>query len=275
MHSTVRDVLYGGLAIGERTRLHAAVAEGLAASPRAASRTAEIAHHAVIAARGGAAAEPAVAASVEAARQATAIHAHAEAAEHLDRALEVADLAGLADGGRRCELLLAAALARSRAGDLEQGRERAGEAAGLARDAGDDETFVRAALVFSEWQLYGSHDAAAVALLEEALVRAPAHAPATRATLLGRLAVRLDPADEQARRERLLDEAIALAREVGEPYALSRLLALSPLVRWRPGDRRAAARRRGRDDRPRALRRRPRGRPVGAHHALRRRARAR
>ena len=235
VHSTVRDVLYGGLAIGERTRLHAAVAAGLAASPRAASRTAEIAHHAVIAARGGAAAEPAVAASAEAARQATAIHAHAEAAEHLDRALEVADLAELAGDGQRCELLLAAAQARSSAGDLEQGRERAGEAADLARAAGDDEAFVRAALAFSEWQLYGSHDAAAVALLEEAL--AQAHAPATRATLLGRLAVRLDPASGQARRERLLDEAIALAREVGEPYALSRLLALSPLVRWRPGDR--------------------------------------
>ena len=52
--------------------------------------------------------------------------------------------------------------------------------------------------------------------------------------MLGRLAVRLDPATEQPRREALLDEAIAMARAVGDRAALARLLALSPLVNWRP-----------------------------------------
>ena len=52
--------------------------------------------------------------------------------------------------------------------------------------------------------------------------------------MLGRLAVRLDPTTEQPRRESLLDEAIAMARAVGDAGALARLLALSPLVNWRP-----------------------------------------
>jgi hypothetical protein len=46
--------------------------------------------------------------------------------------------------------------------------------------------------------------------------------------------VRLDPTTEQPRRESLLDEAIAMARAVGDSAALARLLALSPLVNWRP-----------------------------------------
>ena len=62
----------------------------------------------------------------------------------------------------------------------------------------------------------------------------PAGASVLHAQVLGRLGVRLDPTTEQPRREALLDEAIAMARAVGDPAALARLLALSPLVNWRP-----------------------------------------
>ena len=121
-----------------------------------------------------------------------------------------------------------------RPGALGAAQERYEQAAALARRLGDADAFAQAALGYAEFQHYGEVDAAALALLEEARGRLDAGASVLRAQVLGRLAVRLDPTTEQPRREALLDEAIAMARAVGDPAALARLLALSPLVNWRP-----------------------------------------
>jgi eukaryotic-like serine/threonine-protein kinase len=167
-----------------------------------------------------------------------------EAAVHAERALEM--LALEQHDGTQAKLLaalLAAANAHTYAGELERGRKRYDEAAAVARRAGDDAAFARAALGFAEWAEYGVVDEPAIALLNEALERLERGDSALRATLMGRLAVRLDPAGSQERREQILDDAIAMARRLGDDGALAPLLGLSPLVNWRPerADVRAAA----------------------------------
>ena len=132
-------------------------------------------------------------------------------------------------------LLLLAAATNAEAGALGAAQERYEQAAALARRLGEADALAQAALGYAEFQHYGEVDAAALALLEEARELLPEGASVLRAQVLGRLAVRLDPSTEQPRREALLDEAIAMARAVGDPGALARLLALSPLVNWRPG----------------------------------------
>ncbi len=88
-HALLREVAYEDLLPGERTSLHLALAHILDARTRESSeQTAQLATQ--IAAHARAAGEPALAlrAAIEAAQGASAIHAHGEAAELLERALE-------------------------------------------------------------------------------------------------------------------------------------------------------------------------------------------
>jgi hypothetical protein len=92
----------------------------------------------------------------------------------------------------------------------------------------------RAALGFSEVQMYGSIDTDAIALLQEALELLPPDDSALRARACARLGQRLDPVTDQARREALVDEGVAMARRVGDDQALVSLLAAAALVNWPP-----------------------------------------
>jgi tetratricopeptide (TPR) repeat protein len=243
-HAIVRDVVYDHLAPAGRARLHAVVGR-LLEERRVRGEpqpVAEIAHHLLQAARAGGEPEAALEASVEAAREAGARLAHAEAASHYEGALEAADLGELAGDERRCRLLVGLAEARRNAGDLDEAQRRYGDAAALARRRDSADLLAEAALGYAEWQLYGVVDHAAIELLQDALDRLPERDSSIRAGLLGLLAVRLDPQQDQARREALLGEAIAMARRLADPPRLTRLLCLSPLVHWKPesAERRSA-----------------------------------
>ncbi len=235
-HAVTREVVYEAQPSARRAERHARMADVLEArlEREPDQPVAEIAHHAVMAGRGGLDAAPALRWSREAAREARAVLAYTEAVFHLDRALEALELGELGTAGERLALLLRAAATNAEAGALGAAQERYEQAAALARRLGDADAFAQAALGYAEFQHYGEVDAAALALLEEARERLDAGASVLRAQVLGRLAVRLDPTTEQPRREALLDEAIGMARAVGDPAALARLLALSPLVNWRP-----------------------------------------
>jgi DNA-binding CsgD family transcriptional regulator len=130
-HALLQEALYGDLLPGERTRLHAAYAQLLAAAgprPVGASRSAaELAWHSLASHNlpGG------LAALVRAATHATAVFAPAEAFQHLTQALELWDRvpnAAVVAGADRVELLLRAAEAANQAGEF-------GRAVGLAREA--------------------------------------------------------------------------------------------------------------------------------------------
>ena len=242
-HAIVRDAVYGELPPALRARLHASVAAVLQESLEAGGEAtaADAAHHALAAARCGADAQAAWALSLEAAREAAALQAHAEEAGHYAGALEALELGAEATPAERLETTLALAAAAFAAGDIEAARRRFRTVAAAARRSGAAEVHARAAVGFSEVQRYGSIDADAIALLQDALDVLPPDDSALRARASARLGLRLDPVTDQARREALLDDGVAMARRLDDADALVSLLSAAALVDWPP--ERAAARR--------------------------------
>jgi hypothetical protein len=244
----VRDAVYDELGPAARARLHAAVAAVLQASLEAGgdATAAEAAHHALAAARCGADPQPAWELSLEAARDAGGLMAHAEAAAHYAGALEAVELGAEAPAAERLETALALASAAFAAGDIEAARRRFRSVAAAARRSGAPEVHARAAIGFSEVQQYGSIDEDAIALLQRALDALPPEDGALRARASGRLGLRLDPVTDQRRREALLDDGVAMARRLGDADALISLLSAAALVNWPP--ERAAVRRDATDE---------------------------
>ena len=235
-HAIVRDAVYDELAPAQRARVHAAVADLLQESLDAGgdATAAEAAHHALAAARCGADPQPAWALSLEAAREAAGVQAHAEAAAHYGGALEALELGAEAGATERLETTLALADAAFAAGDIEAARRRFRTVAAAARRSGAAELQARAAIGFSEVQQYGAIDTDAIALLQDALDALPPHDGALRARASARLGLRLDPVTDQDRREALLGDGVAMARRLGDDAALIELLSAAAMVNWPP-----------------------------------------
>jgi eukaryotic-like serine/threonine-protein kinase len=241
-HDIVRDAVYDDLPPTMRARLHAAVAAALQESLEAGgdATAAEAAHHALAAARSGADPEAAWRLSLDAAREAAALQAHAEAAAHYSGALEALELGARATASERLETALALAAATFAAGDIEAARRRFRRVAAAARRSGAADVHARAALGFSEVQRYGGIDEDAIALLQGALDALPPDDSALRARACARLGQRLDPVTAQGRREALVDDGVAMARRLSDDDTLISVLSAAALVNWPP--ERAAAR---------------------------------
>ncbi len=218
--------LYEAQPSARRAECHARLAEVLAArlEREPDQPVAEVAHHAVMAARGGLDAAPALRWSREAAREARAVLAHAEAAGHLERALEALELGELGHGrrsGSRC--CSEAAATSGEAGALGAAQERYAQAAVLARRLGDADAFAEAALGYAAFQHYGDVDEEALALLEEA-----------RRMLLGAGDERgARPGARAARRAARPDDRPAAARGAARRGDRDGPRARRPRRRWR------------------------------------------
>src|SRR4051812_26634410 len=212
-HAIVRDAVYDDLPPARRAALHEAVAGALRERREAGAdvEAAELAHHALAAARGGGDPQPAWEAAVEAAREAEAALGHAEAAGRYADALEALGLGAEAPAAERLAVQLALAEATFASGDIEGARSRFRQAAAAARRARAPEVLARAALGFCRLQQYGTLDAEAVELLSDALAALPDEPGELRARVTGLLAARLRPATDQERREALIAEAGAVA----------------------------------------------------------------
>jgi eukaryotic-like serine/threonine-protein kinase len=241
-HAIVRDAVSEALPERRRSALHEAVGAALRARREAGAdvSAAEVAHHALAAARSGADPQPAWEAALEAAREASAMLGHDEAARHYANALEALALGAEVPAAERREALLALADATFAAGDIEQARRRYAQAAEAARRGGDAVALARAAIGFTQVIPYGVVDTEGLALVGEALERLEAEEGALRARLLGLQAV-LEP--EQERREALIDEALAMARRIEDEPTLGWLFPAAMIVNWRPerAEQRAAA----------------------------------
>lgn len=172
-HALLAEVVYGDLLPGERTALHRAFRDAIAADPSLASH-AQLAHHA----RSCHDVPTALAASVAAADEAWQVLAPAEELRHLETVLglwdSVPDAAALA-GADRVEVLDRAASAASRVGDLDR-------AVALMRDAVTSAPAARAPRLRMTLarRLLGTEDEqAAVAEATRALADLPADAPAS------------------------------------------------------------------------------------------------
>jgi DNA-binding CsgD family transcriptional regulator/tetratricopeptide (TPR) repeat protein len=222
-HALLAEAIYTTVLPGEREDLHARLAQELAR--RAAASPAELARHWAAAGRSS----EALAASVEAARQAEAVFGLAEAHAHLERALAlwpgVPDAAGLAgiDLAELCAwtgALAGLVGAAARAVELAQ---RAIELVG-AQDPH------RAALLhvgLGEYLLdIGSKDGL-LAAFERAVELVPAEPPSPeRAYALGSLAGGLMVDWRHAESLPIAEQALALARGIGAREAEIRALTV-------------------------------------------------
>ncbi|MFC0861290.1 BTAD domain-containing putative transcriptional regulator [Sphaerimonospora cavernae] len=235
-HVLVRDTLYAGLGRLEQARLHLRAGEALESLPGGdrASRLSMLARHFAVAAKVGGAGK-AVDYATKAARQATAQRAYDESVELWNRALAAL---GRGEPHRRVPLLIELGRALRDVGDVEQAYVALDEAVGLASHIGDREAVVEAVTVFGGltiwyWRPYGVVDDHTVALLER-LLEEPLDDP-HRAAVLGTLGLEFYFGPRREEGERLAAEAVAIARDVGDPGLLGQVLNDYVLVTAVPG----------------------------------------
>jgi tetratricopeptide (TPR) repeat protein len=150
--------------------------------------------------------------------------AYEESVRWCDRALELVD----PTSAHYPDLVLLAGETRLSAGALPRAREAFLEAAEIARRTGDPDLFARSALGFAsglsgfEVRLW---DRVQTDLLEEGLIRLGTGDSIRRAQVLARLSVALSFSASDERRRELAEEAVGMARRLGDPAALAGALA--------------------------------------------------
>src|SRR5881296_326685 len=243
-HALIQETIYEELDSAERARLHGRIGEVLEALHEMdpTPHLATLAHHFLEAVPAGGV-EKAITYSTRAARYAEASLAYEDAAVLFERALEVLAEGRPADARQRCELLLARGGAQWKAGDGPAARETFRQAADLARRIGDAPLLARSALGFAGegsrllWVRSGVVDQPRIELLEEALDGLDGlggRDPVLRARLLARLAINLYWAPEPERVVALSEEAVRLARQLGDPRLLAAVLRARWIALWRP-----------------------------------------
>jgi DNA-binding SARP family transcriptional activator/tetratricopeptide (TPR) repeat protein len=222
-HILVRDALYEDLPAPRRVRLHGAVAEALetlyAANPE--PHLTELAQHYREA--GPSTADKAIDYAQRAGDRAAAQYGYEEAAHHYAAALDLLEAARAGDPDRMCELLLSLGEVQSRAGNGEEARGTLRQAATLAERTNRPDRLARAALLYGGrlgWER-ASIDPHYVPLLERALGAVGTDDSSDRVRLLARLAGarRDDPLRD--RRLAAGEEAVAMARRIGDPATLA------------------------------------------------------
>lgn len=229
-HALIREVLYAGLLPAARVTAHRRIA--LALEGRADEDPATLsalAHHFFCAVALGEAAKASLYAE-RAGRAARRQLAYDEAARQLDRALSALGFAD-DDPPRRLKLLLGLGDSVQHTGDMVRAAETFFRAARLARDLGDAGSLAIAAMrhAFARGAFLPA-DAAVVGLLEVALGAIGADDHPLRVLLLTALSAALLFSRERERCPALCDEALAMARRLGEPRAICAALAARHLA---------------------------------------------
>ncbi len=242
-HALVRETLYEELSAAKRPLLHARIAaalEGLySADPqRLERRLAELAHHYVEAAGAGDP-EKAMDYAARAAERAVAELGYEEAGSLFERALEAEALTEAPDPARRGHLLLRLGETQVKGGHGPQGRETLELAAAVARETGDADALARAALGVAHTTEVGGFDRDIADLLEEALAAIGPGDSTMRAMLISWLAQEHYWTDPQGRSAQLHEEAIEMARRLGEEGTLAHVISRANFIDVTPG---AAAR---------------------------------
>ena len=216
VHALIQHTLDHDLGASRRAQAHRGIAEAMEAMAGVDARSAaEMAHHWFAGTpndriRGLPYAE-------RAGRDALAAFAFEDAADWFGRALEVVDTER--DPARRLPLALGLAEAATLSGQQERARDAARSAWDLARGGVDLAAAVRAALLFAgEPELNIVGDEPGTDLLEATLADASANS-SERALVMARLGSAVSYTDHD-RSITLGTQAIALARELGDPVAL-------------------------------------------------------
>jgi class 3 adenylate cyclase/tetratricopeptide (TPR) repeat protein len=232
-HALVREVVHAGLRATERARLHHRVGEAIERHAQADldARLAELAYHFLQSATIGDA-DKAVEYASRAGKLALDLRAYEEAAGHLEGALQALELIPAGDQHRRGELLLVLGKAQRAAGDLVAARASYERAAAVAERIGAAELLARAALGLGVEFTVGVVDDVEIRLLEEALTALGDADSPLRARVLARLAKALLWTREEDRRAALSEQAVQVARRVGEPGTLAAVLHDRHMAIW-------------------------------------------
>jgi tetratricopeptide (TPR) repeat protein len=235
-HSLVRHTLYEDLSAARRVRLHRRVGEAIETvhAEHLDRYMPALVHHWARAAAPSAETARAVRYAVRAGDLAQAQLAHQEAVSYYRQGLELLDVAG-GDEAVRARLLVSLGEAQHRMGDPGY-RDTILEGARLAERLGDADCLARAALAGYRgmWTMSLGVDRERVAALEAALQAWEGREDLVRARLLANLAVELMFADRE-RRWSLSDEALAVARRLGDRSTLGRVLLSRIAAIWEPG----------------------------------------
>ncbi|WP_141576674.1 AfsR/SARP family transcriptional regulator [Actinomadura sp. WMMA1423] len=235
VHDISREALSARLAPGERTQLHALLADAIEAVHGGEGRLDDLARHRFHAA-GGTASEPAFRTCSRAADEARRKLAFDQAARHRERALAVLPPGG--DGqDRRYRTLITLVEELRLSGDVRGADRVLDEAVEIARRAGDRERLADAVSILGgvtlwNWRAYGTVDSGFAALLRELI--AETRDPRRRAELLGTLAVELYYGPDRPEGERLAEEAVEIARRIGDPELRGRTLNNYVIAAWVP-----------------------------------------
>jgi DNA-binding SARP family transcriptional activator len=238
-HALIRDAAYHRLTSSRRAQLHRQVGETLETvyAEDLDSHLGELAHHYFQAAT----ADKAIDYARRAGSRAVTLLAYEEAVRLYTMALDALGPNGAAAAPLRGELLLDLAGAQARAGDTPGAKSTFLRAAELARSAGLPAMLARAAAGYGGRFLW-THavaDEQLVPLLEDALSGLGEDDGVLRVQLLSRLAAALRHAPSRERRERICEEALELARAIGDPPTLAYALAATAAALIAPHNARA------------------------------------
>jgi hypothetical protein len=225
-HVLVRDALYEEVSRLRRVRLHGRVAEAVE-RVRPAELDALAYHY--MAATSPTSPAPAMVAkalhyTLEAARSAKRRFAHAEAVALLERGLALSEPLGAQTAVERVELLIELVSARGYGGNAVGARTARTDAIRLALTVGDDDLIVRAMASWTiptAWSIrgYAEVDHEMLAWIDAALKRVRDSDSAQRCRLLCCIVAELE-GDGEDRTSRAADEALAIARRLGDPELL-------------------------------------------------------
>ncbi|MEO7428893.1 MAG: AAA family ATPase, partial [Acidimicrobiales bacterium] len=240
VHALLRSTLYDEIPTTRRLRIHRRVAQAFEARVEAgdAPALADLARHFCEAAALGETAN-AVRYGRAAAQQALERLAYEEAAGFYDRALAVLEPDAAGDRLPRAELLVLLGRARWASGEHDGATAALYEAAAIARSLGDAALFAEAVIACGGkrgWSEAGVVDQRLVDFLEEALALLPPGDHPLRAVCTARLGSELYFLNEPSDRRRLLTEdALAMARRVGDRETLALVLSCAHWGAWVPG----------------------------------------
>jgi DNA-binding SARP family transcriptional activator len=235
-HALVQSALYQALTETRRVRLHRRVAEALEdLSPdRRAPRLPELAHHFLEAGPAGVAGK-AVRYAMQASDAALQSLAFEDAANLCRQAMVAVDVARTTgeqiDPTDECDLAFRLGRAELRAGQAG-GRATLLRAFGMAQAIGDPARMAEAVLAINRgfFSRIGRTDHRLVVALEAALAAQPDTETDVRARLLATLASEIVWSDDGERRFDLSDEALAMARRIGEQTTIANVLLLRSMT---------------------------------------------
>jgi predicted ATPase/DNA-binding SARP family transcriptional activator len=233
-HKLIATTLYSGLTPTRRARIHHDVAEAIEADDPQGARSAELARH-WAAATAPADRTKAIGYARRAGDAAMAALAPDEALRWYSHALELLAEQHTVDDHERADLMVRVGRAQRNAGDAAY-RTTLLEACRLARQIGDGQLLSRAALANSRGfaTMTDPHMAERIEMLEAALAATAEGDSFQRARLLGTLAAELFVTGDENRCKRLSDDAIEMARRLGNPALLAVVLNLAAYAIWHP-----------------------------------------